>query len=119
MKFSETTTDQAVLEEIGGRVARQRLNRNMTQDALANAAGVSRPTVARLELGSSTQLTNLVRILRALDLLQNLDALLPDAAISPIQQLKLHGKTRRRARSHQTPERSSSGPSWKWGDDNS
>ena len=85
MIFDEASSDGAILEELGARIARCRLNQNLTQEAFAELAGVSRPTVARLELGHSTTLSNLIRILRALNLVKNLDTLVPEPPISPIQ----------------------------------
>jgi len=107
-------TDPAVLAEIGQRLAQHRLERNLTQAELAKEAGVSKRTLIRLEGGESTQLTNLIRILRALDLLANLDAFIPPPVPSPIEQLRSEGKRRKRAsRKADTP-----GPDeeWTWGD---
>ena len=97
-------------------MARHRLNRNLTQATLAAQAGVSTPTVQRIEQGTSIQAANLLRILRALKLLDNLEALIPEPAISPIQQARLRGRVRQRAstRSSDLRERS---PEWRWEDD--
>jgi len=97
MKIHEKLSDETVLQELGQRIARYRLNRNMTQGALATESGVSTPTVQRLEKGHSTQAANLIRILRTLKLLDNLEALIPDPVLSPLQQARLQGKARRRA----------------------
>jgi len=107
-------TDPAVLAEIGQRLAQHRLERNLTQAELAKEAGVSKRTLIRLEGGESTQLTNLIRVLRALDLLANLDAFIPAPVPSPIQQLRAEGKRRKRA----SPKAESPGPDeeWTWGD---
>lgn len=113
--FTPTASDQAVLEELGRRLARYRLNRNLTQEALATEAGISTPTLHRMEHGHSSQTSNLVRVLRALDLLENLDALVPEPVASPVQQLRLEGRTRQRASSKRS--RSGGGEPWSWGDD--
>lgn len=55
------TTDAAVLAELGDRLSRRRLQRNLTQAQLAREAGVSKRTVIRLERGESSQVTNLIR----------------------------------------------------------
>ena len=99
MSIENDMSDTAVLEALGQRIARYRLNRNMTQAALAREAGISLPTVQRLEGGHSTQATNLIRVLRALQLLENLDGLVPEPAISPLQQARMQGKTPQRASS--------------------
>lgn len=115
MIFSENISDNAALEELGARIARYRLNRNWTQDALAKEAGVSKRTINRIEHGHSTQAANLIRILRALGLLENLEALIPEPAISPIQQVKMHGKKRKRASSR--PDKSEPKTPWSWEDE--
>jgi putative transcriptional regulator len=115
MKFIENSSDHTILQELGTRIARYRLNGNWTQAALAREAGVSNRTLHRLEHGDSIQASNLIRILRALHLLENLESLVPEPAISPIQQARLQGKLRQRASS---PSRKSKqkGP-WSWGED--
>ncbi len=115
MKFFEDNSDDATLKELGRRIARYRLNRNQTQDALAQEAGVSKRTLHRVEHGHSTQTSNLIRILRALRLLDNLEVLIPEPAISPVQQVKMHGKKRKRASSK--PDKSEQKAPWSWGDE--
>ncbi|MEZ5522105.1 MAG: helix-turn-helix transcriptional regulator [Dokdonella sp.] len=115
MSFTANLSDSRVLESIGERISRRRLDRNLTQAELATAAGVSKRTIERLEAGESTQLTNFVRILRALELLPGLDALIPAPAPSPLDQLKLQGRQRQRASS--TRESANPGKSWSWNDE--
>lgn len=115
MKIASSLTDDAVLTELGERLARQRLARNLTQAQLAEAAGVSKRTVERIEAGESAQLANFARILRALDLLDGLDALVPPPLPSPLAQLKLQGRQRRRASGVREPE--SPAREWSWDDD--
>ena len=108
-------TDAAVLAELGDRLARFRLQRNLTQAQLAREAGVSKRTLIRLESGESSQVTNLIRVVRALGLLGNLDAFVPPPLPSPIEQLRSRAKERRRA----SPGAKKSGPptKWSWGDE--
>lgn len=118
MKFENLLSDEAVLAEIGQRLAAARLERRLTQAQLAAAAGVAKRTVERLEDGASAQLTNLVRCLRALDRLEGLERLLPETPVSPIEQLK-RGKASpsrvRRARERGVAEAAVS--AWVWGDE--
>jgi putative transcriptional regulator len=112
--FTEISSDAAALEELGRRIARHRLNRNLTQEALATEAGISTPTLQRMERGRSSQTSSLVRVLRALDLIGNLDALVPEQAISPVQQARMQGRARQRASSSTTKEDKEP---WSWGDE--
>ena len=113
MKISGQLADEAILRELGERLARVRLQRNLTQAELATEAGVSKRTVERIEAGGASQLVNLVRVCRALDLVESFDALIPEPLPSPVAQLKLRGKERKRA-SAAKPHAPSG--KWQWGD---
>lgn len=92
-------TDQAILLTLGNRIAEHRLQKNQTQKELAKEAGVSKPTLERLERGQSVQMTNLIRVLRALGMIHHFDLLVPDLPPSPLQQLKSERGKRYRASS--------------------
>ncbi|WP_421569548.1 helix-turn-helix domain-containing protein [Stenotrophomonas sp. PD6] len=114
MNISNLSSDEAVLGELGQRLARLRLSRGTTQEQLAEAAGVSKRTVQRLEDGTPGQLTNLIRCLRALERLDALDVLLPSDTPSPIDLLERRGQPRQRAR----PGVAEPGMRpWTWGDE--
>lgn len=116
MKFTEKSSDSAVLEELGSRIAQYRLNRNLTQEDLAKEAGMSLRTLVRIERGYPAQMPSIVRLLRALRLLDNMEALIPEPPVSPVQQLKMEGKKRKRASSKSaTPAVKQP---WSWGDSN-
>ena len=116
MRIASQTTDAAILREMGERLARARLERNLTQVQLAEQAGISKPTVQRLESGNvATQLSSFLRVCRVLDLLERLDALVPQPVPSPVEQLKHQGRKRRRA---SRPKAARPSPrKWKWGDE--
>jgi DNA-binding XRE family transcriptional regulator len=96
-------------------MAATRIERHMTQAQLAEAAGVSKRTVERLEDGASTQLGNLIRCLRALDRLEGIERLLPEMPVNPIELLKRSGASRMRARAPKAAPATSAG--WSWGDE--
>jgi transcriptional regulator with XRE-family HTH domain len=102
MNIAGSTGDDAALQELGQRLAQYRLNQNLSQAELGKRAGVSRNTITRMEAGESTQAANLIRTLRALGLLQNLDALVPEPQVSPLQLASRQGKARIRARRSQS-----------------
>ncbi len=115
MKFGKNTTDKVVLTEIGKRLARTRLEFNLTQAQLAEEAGISKRTVERLEAGTgATRLSGFIRVCRMLNVLNRFDILIPEPIPSPIAQLKLRGKQRQRASG--TKITKSPAKKWKWGD---
>ena len=95
--FVRKTTPE-ILGELGSRVRATRLRMNLPQADLAREAGVSERTVRGLEQGHDVQLSTFVRVLRALRQVDDLDELLPDPGVSPIQLLKNKGRQRQRAR---------------------
>lgn len=115
MTITHLMTDEAVLAELGQRLARVRLSQGITQEQLADAAGVSKRTVQRLEDGTPAQLANLIRYLRALGRLDALDVMLPSDGPNPIDLLKRRGHQRQRAR----PGVAEPAPAkpWTWGDE--
>jgi transcriptional regulator with XRE-family HTH domain len=116
MNIVKQATDRAILSELGGRLARARLERNLTQSQLAAQAGVSKNTLQRLESGSvATQLSGFLRVCRVLGLIERFDLLVPEPVPSPIEQLKLRGRQRRRASAKRKPM--ASPPKWHWGDE--
>lgn len=120
MRIESDLTDDAVSTELGRRLARRRLQKNLTQQQLAEEAGVDRKAVLRLEAGEPVQMITLVRVLRALGLLEALEHLIPDAGPTPIELLEMQGRERQRASGtrHRSPEsgRGPEGP-WRWGDE--
>ncbi len=72
-------TPQEVAEELGRRVRRVRLELDLTQQTLADRAGVSRSLVRRLEDGGPVGLHALLATLMALGRLEEVSALLQPA----------------------------------------
>lgn len=95
MKF-EAMTDPAVAAEIGRRIEQLRLEQNLTQQHLADAVGLSRASYAKLVAGQG-KFVNLIAALRALDQLALIENFVPAVPFSPMEQLKLKGKQRKRA----------------------
>lgn len=123
MRIDARLTDDAVLAELGERLRRTRLERNLSQVELADEAGVERKVVQRLEAGEPVGAVSLVRVLRALDLLDALDRLVPEPAPSPVDLLKLQGRQRQRASGSRRARAPRPGAAdgrdrpWRWGDE--
>ena len=90
-------SDKAILQELGERLKRMRLAKNISQRRLGDLAGVDRTTISGIENGNPFDVLTLIKLLRSLDALEALDAFLPEQGISPLQLAKMEGKERKRA----------------------
>jgi putative transcriptional regulator len=117
MKIESNSTDDVVLDELGRRLARTRLERNLSQEQVAADAGVSKRTVERLEAGESIKSNSLIRVLRALGQLEALDRLVPEPLPSPVERVRLQGRRRRRAANPRGDREGESPGPWRWGDE--
>lgn len=115
MKINGTENNIAVLKELGKRIKAYRINYPMTREELAIKSDVSVRTIARIEDGESSQLENIIRILRALDCLGRIDLLVPEQEIRPSMIYK-EGKMRKRAQSPKYRENKRK-DGWTWGED--
>ncbi len=111
--FSIATSEQIVYA-ICSQLVDFRLERNWTQAKLAEEAGVSIKTITNLENGKGISLDTFVRVIMAFNLQAELENLLPDATVRPIERVSKIGKERKRARSIKPGNESAE---WKWGDE--
>lgn len=96
MKVNISMTDIAVAAELGRRLRSLRLNRNYSQQEIAELTGLSVTAVQSAEKGESKMITY-IKILRVLGSLQALENFLPVVDISPLQLARMEGKKRQRA----------------------
>lgn len=95
MMFKTPEELQAIL---GERLRRLRLSRNMDQRTTAAKAGISERALRNLESGSGSTVETLIRTLKAMDMLQGIETLAPEATIDPVALLhtsKLPQRVRR------------------------
>ncbi len=124
LAINKTLSDEAILVELGRRLSRHRIDAKLTQQALAEMSGISKSTLERIEAGAPSQLPNLIRVLRVLDMLPALDHAIPAPAPRPMALLRNQRKPPQRVRPRQMPasasdqtDRSETGKSWVWGDE--
>lgn len=117
MIITDYLNDESVLKELGQRLSQLRLNRNLTQESVAKEAGITRPTIVRLENGLPTDFISLIRVLRALGLMNNIDALVPPQSTSPIEIARMEQKKKQRRRARKPTKFRSEETVWKWGDE--
>ena len=112
MIITRLLTDDAVLAELGARIAGRRVELQLTQAAVAEQAGIAKRTLERMEAGQTSQLATLVRVLRVLDAASGLDNLIPESGPRPMDLLKQKGKVRQRASGKRTAK--ATGKPWHW-----
>lgn len=76
-------TDREILLEIGVRMKAIRISKNMTQQMLAERAGLNRTTIRDLETGKPLNLLSLIQVLRSMEMLSFLNEL-PGPDQSPV-----------------------------------
>ncbi|MGF6282201.1 DNA-binding Xre family transcriptional regulator [Pseudomonas frederiksbergensis] len=89
-------TDDAIASAIGARLQELRLKRNLSQEQVAEEAGISRQTLINLMHGKGT-MVNLVAVLRAIGELERVASLIQQVQPSPLQVIKMAGSKRVRA----------------------
>lgn len=111
MKISHESMEKAILPEISKRFKQYRIDYPMTRDDLAEKSLVSVGTIARFESGKDIGLLNFVKLLKALDITENLDYIIPDPEARPSHFINTT-TARKRARIKSKPDKD-----WKWGDE--
>ncbi len=116
----EHMSNQHILELVGSRFHAARLNKNITQKELAERSGVAQRTISNLEKGTkSVGLLNIVAILRALDLLDQVDRFMPAVpprATALAKGSKHRHRLRERASGKRAQKQQPEQP-WRWGDE--
>ena len=77
-----------IMADIGKRLRRLRVQRDLDQNELAERSGLSRRSIYQLENGKGSTLETLIRYLRALDYLEGIEHLAPKQVISPVAMLR-------------------------------
>jgi len=94
------------------------LEQNLSQEEVAREAGIGLATLKRFESGKPIRLDAFIRVLRTVGLMEGLERAVPEPIPSPIEELKLHGRRRRRAgtpRKRKSPAADRS--EFRWGDE--
>ncbi|MHC4822407.1 MAG: helix-turn-helix domain-containing protein [Planctomycetota bacterium] len=119
MHLTNELSEASILEELGARLGRRRLDLGWAQAELASRAGVSKRTIERIEAGASTQLGNWIRVLRAMDLIEAMEGWLPGVGPRPMEMLRKGRQERRRVSPRRRGSEGSGSPQepWSWGDE--
>jgi len=88
MRIDRLTPTSTILRELGQRLANVRKQRGLSQQSLAEAAGVGVATLRRIEDGKDGKLGSWLRLLLALQMEDAVDGLLPENFRSPLAEVK-------------------------------
>jgi len=108
--MNNNMSNSALLAEIGARLKSLRVEQNKDQQQFAYEAGLSLRTLSRLENGHSVSFEAVLKVIRALGLIERLDLLLPTVDISPVEQVKNKRSTPRQRASGRRTKHSTTTP---------
>ncbi|RZT35552.1 helix-turn-helix domain-containing protein [Cupriavidus agavae] len=91
-----SSTGDEIAAEIGARLRAKRMERNLTIAALAERAGVGHNRIGDIEAGRDVRVSTLVKVMRALSMVSNLEAAFPDTLPSS-EAINSRGEVRQRA----------------------
>jgi len=106
-----TLSDKGIEKELGNRIKALRLQKNISQKALADATILSLNAIKALESGRG-KLSTIIAVLRELGALDHLASFIPQISISPIQLAKLQGQVRKRASGERLKNTVKEEPEW-------
>ena len=86
-------TNDALLQYVGKQMRQMRINARLSQQQLAERAGVSRSTVTQVENGKGMKMESVVAMLRVLNKLEILNQFETEAMVSPLLIAQRAGKT--------------------------
>ena len=113
MKINSENNNSAVLRELGARIKRNRIDMQLSQQDFAAKAGISTRTLSAAENGEDIRLSSLLRILRTLNCLENINLLLPELAFDPESYRTLGRERKRISKSNKNRNKIK----WKWEDE--
>lgn len=112
MKILGFENEGYILKELGQRIKQYRISLNIIQAELAKKCGISLSTETRIENGEDSKFSNIIKIMSALGLVENLEGLIPEQ--KPDYKALFEDKPiRKRAGSTSNSEKSV----WIWGED--
>ena len=84
MKIEYLTPNNAILRELGTRLAQIRKQQGYSQLRLANEAGIGVATLRRVEAGRDSQMETWLKLMKSLQMIAAIDDLLPKNYSSPM-----------------------------------
>ena len=78
MKITGYESEILILQELGNRIKQHRIALNITQIELAQKCGISISTETRIENGDDSKMSNYIKIMTALGIIDNINILIPE-----------------------------------------
>ena len=107
MRIDSLNNAGIILKEIGKRIREYRIGLSITQNDFAKKIGVSTRTLSSIENGADTSFGTIIRVLDGLNLLTNLNLLVPEKE-NYILKEPIEKKRYRKPKKN---------VGWKWGED--
>jgi len=86
-------TDEEILSDFGAMLRQRRINANLTQQEFAEAIGISKDQLSKIECTGKTTMLTLAAISRKLNLLQPLLEVYKLPELTPMQKYEIEQKT--------------------------
>ena len=112
MRITGYESELSILKELGERIKQNRISRNLTQAELAEKCGISMSTQIRIENGDDSKISNIIKIMIALDLTDNINLIIPE--VEPDYKAIFEEKP---ARKRVSKKKKASTSEWVWGED--
>ena len=93
-------SDPTILIQLGARIKEYRIQLGLKQSELAQLSRVGVNTIYKIEKGKPVSTSLYISILRTLGLLENIEMLVPETRLTPMQLLKLQEKKPKRVRNN-------------------
>ena len=87
-------TNEEIAKSIGKRFAAIRVERRFTQAEMSERSGIALSTLQKFELTGKIAFHSLIELMRALNILEDLDLLAQLPPISPLEMVELQKKSR-------------------------
>lgn len=78
MRICGTESNEEVRKELGKRIRDMRLKMDIRQKEIPKRTGISAETIRRIEKGENVKVDHLLDVLRELELLRNIEKLVPE-----------------------------------------